>query len=230
MLSVYFGSDRKSVVDEAQKITKAVESTATTIDESSFVSGQFNELTASTSLFGETGVYIIDTPSSDTEFYEECIASLEDMSKSNNTFVIVEGSLLAPAKKKFSKYAEKIEEFSADKPERFNTFGLADALAKKDKKSLWVMTQEAFLVGVKEEEIIGILWWQLKTIRLSSLTSSATEAGLKDYPYRKAKQALNKFSVEGVQKLSRDLLSLYHKGHKGKRDIKLALEQWVLTI
>lgn len=230
MLAVFFGSDRKGAVDAAQAAAKTVVENPITIDEHSFMPGQFTELVSSSSLFGELGVYLVDTPSSNPEFNEETTAALKDMAESDNQFFIIEGTLLAPAKKKFSKHAKQIEEFSADKPESFNTFSLADALAKRDKKSLWVMIQEAFLVGVKEEEIIGILWWQLKAIRLSSLASTATEAGLKDYPYRKAKQALNKFSVEEVQKLSHDLLSLYHKGHKGKCDIRLALEQWVLTI
>lgn len=230
MLTVFFGSDRKKVADTAQIKAKAISKSPVTIDEHGFLPGQFIELVSSSSLFGEIGVYIIDTPSASSEFYEECLDNMKDMSESANQFFVIEGSLLAPAKKKFAKYAEQIKEFSADKPERFNTFGLADALARRDKKSLWVMIQEAQLVGVKEEEIIGILWWQLKAVRLSATTSSAQEAGLKDYPYRKAKQALNKFSNQEVLNLSHSLLSLYHRGHKGKCDIKLALERWVLSM
>lgn len=230
MLKVYFGSDRKAAVDAAFTEAKKGDSTINTIDENSFTPGQFVDLTTSTSLFGETGVYVIDTPSSDNDFSAECMDYLAEMAESPNQFFIIEGTLLAPVKKKFAKHAETIEEFSADKPERFNTFSMADALARKDKKSLWVMVQEAQLVGIREEETIGILWWQLKSIRLAAVTNSATEAGMKDYPYKKAKQALNKFSVEDVNRLSHSLLSLYHDGHKGIRDIKLALEKWVLTI
>ena len=139
MLSVYFGSDRKSAVDVAYQAAKAVDPNVTTIDEHAFVPGQFIELTTATSLFGEDGAYIIDTPSSQADFNDECLDSLGDMAESPNHFFIVESTLLAPAKKKFAKHTDSVEEFSADKAERFNVFGMADALARKDKKSLWVM-------------------------------------------------------------------------------------------
>jgi DNA polymerase III delta subunit len=229
MLSVFHGSDRKAVIDRAQA-TAAKQGTPVTIDESNFVTRQFDELTAASSLFGEAGVYIIDTPSNQKDFQAEAEAALADMAASNNHFVLVEGSLLAPAKKKFAKYADTIEEFSAAKADRFNTFSVADALARKDKKSLWLLSQEAQLLGVKEEEIIGILWWQLKAIRLAASTSNAAEAGMKEYPYRKAKQALSKYQLADINRLSHSLLNLYHQGHKGVVDIKLALEQWVLKL
>ena len=230
MLSVYFGSDRKAAVDAAMAAAKTIDKNPTVIDEHSFTSGQFVELTTSTSLFGETGSFVIDTPSKATEFNDESSGALADMADSSNHFFVIEGTLLAPAKKKFAKHTGTVEEFTADKPERFNTFGMADALARKDKKSLWVMSEEAKLIGIREEEIIGILWWQLKAMRLAAITNSAAEAGMKDYPYRKAKQALNKFSPGDVNHLSHGLLKLYHEGHKGVRDIKLALGKWILKI
>lgn len=230
MLSVYFGSDRKSAVDVAYEAAKKVGPSIVTIDESSFSPGQFLDLTASASLFGESEVYVIDTPSSQNDFNDEFLDSLADMAESANHFFVIEGTLLAPAKKKLGKHTEVLEEFSADKPERFNVFGISEALAKKDKRTLWLITSEASLLGIPEEEIIGILWWQLKSLKLASITNTATEAGMKDYPYRKAKQALGKFSSEEINNLSHSLLQVYHQGHKGVVDIKLALERWVLTL
>jgi len=230
MLEVYFGSDRRAVADAAIAAAKKISKDPTTIDDRSYVPGQFLEFTSTSSLFGEVGAYIIETPSSHADFNKECIDMLADMAESTNHFFVIEGTLLAGPKKKYAKHASKTEEFTADKPERFNTFGMADALARRDKKSLWVMVQEAQLVGIKEEEIIGILWWQLKALRLATITNSAAEAGMKDYPYRKAKQSLSKFSPADITDLSHSLLLLYHQGHKGVRDIKLALEKWVLTL
>jgi hypothetical protein len=67
-------------------------------------------------------------------------------------------------------------------------------------------------------------------MRLAALTNSATEAGMKDYPYRKAKQALQKFSPEELLHLSHSLLELYHQGHKGVVDLQVGLERWVLKL
>lgn len=230
MLSVFFGSDRKLTIDAALVHANKISSEVTTIDEHSFYPGQFLEATATTPLFGEQSVYLVDTPSNQPDLADECYSALKEMAGSSNYFFIVEGPLLAASKKKYTKFAEHIEEFSADKAETFNMFSLAEALARRDKKSLWVLVQEAGMLGIREEEIIGILWWQIKSIRLASLVSSAEEAGMKDYPFRKAKQALNKFSTADIKKLSHSLLQLYHRGHKGRVDLRLALEKWVLQM
>jgi DNA polymerase III delta subunit len=230
MLRVYYGSDRAAAIDAAHQDAKAASGSFDTIDASSYQPNQFDDLTASASLFGGVQAYIIDTPSSDAEFKEACYQALKEMAASENNFYLVEGTLLAPAKKKLAQPAESITEFSATKAEQFNTFSLADALAKKDKKSLWVLVQEAQLLGIRDEEIIGILWWQLKTIRLAAMTTTATEAGVKDYPYRKAKQALQKYSEGDIARHSHTLLKLYHQGHKGRVDLRLALEKWVLSL
>ena len=230
MLKVFYGSDRKASIDAAMAAATQAADEYTTIDDKSFIPNMFEDLTASSSLFGGVQSYVVDTPSTNTEFQDATLAALEDMASSTNHFFIVEGTLLAAAKKKLGKHAESIEEFVADKPDRFNTFGLADALARRDKKSLWVMIQEARLLGIREEEMIGILWWQLKSLKLAAVTNSAAEAGMKDYPYRKAKQGLQKYSPDEVGKLSQSLISLYHQGHKGVKDISLALEEWVLKM
>lgn len=231
MLSVYSGSDRHAVVEAVHTALKKNKIKETqTIDDRSFLSGIFVDLTSSISLFEGSQTYIIDTPSSNLEFNEECQAFLADMANSANTFFLMEGALLAPQKKKLSKHAQTMEEFSADKAERFNTFAMAEALARRDKKTLWMLLQEARLVGLREEEMIGILWWQLKAIRLAMITSTSEEAGMKEYPYKKAKQAIRNFPENEAIQLSSSLLDLYHKSHKGMRQIDTALEEWVLTV
>ena len=84
--------------------------------------------------------------------------------------------------------------------------------------------------GVSAEEVIGILWWQLKTLRLAAVTKSAPEAGMKDFPYNKAKRALGNFSDGELETLSHSVLRVYHDGHAGKTDIDFALEQFVLSL
>jgi hypothetical protein len=75
-----------------------------------------------------------------------------------------------------------------------------------------------------------MLWWQLKTLRLAAVTDSPSEAGLKDYPYKKAKGALRHFKPGEVESLSNSLLTLYHEGHQGKADMELRLEEWALSL
>ena len=233
MYLVFFGSDRTKVRDAATAhIEKQLppDGTLTTFDVQSFTPGQIADALGASSLFGGAEWFVLDTPSGNPDFEEETKASLKEMSESPNTFIILEGALLAPAKKAYAKYAASTEEFTADKSERFNTFGMAEVLAQKDKRKLWVLLQEARLSGLREEEIIGMLWWQLKSLRLAALTNSAEEAGMKDFPYNKSKRALSTFAPGEVTALSQSLLELYHAGHAGLRDMDSALEQWVLTL
>lgn len=233
MLHVYCGNDAIKIRESA--FTAAGEreqagATLTRIDSENYAQGMLGDALGAVSLFGGEEVFIIDTPSSNTDFAEEVSSNLEAMAESGNTFVVIEGALLAPAKKPYQKHAAVFEELKAVAEERFNVFAMADALLRKDKKSLWMLLQQARKAGLSAEEIIGTLWWQMKTLRLAEQTNSAAEAGLKDFPYRKAKSALPKFKDGDVTRISHALLAVYHDGHGGKRDINLSLEKWVLTL
>ena len=231
MLKLYFGTDRQKVRDAATNFLEShmsSDGTVTTLEAQSFVSGQIADALGAASLFGGEEWFVIDTPAADPDMAQEVTSSLKEMSESQNTFLILEGALLAPAKKSYAKHAASSEEFIAVKNERFNTFAMADALAQKDRRQLWVLLQNAKREGLAAEEIIGMLWWQLKALRLADVTSNAAQAGMKDFPYNKAKRSLAKFTPGEVIKNSHTLLELYHDGHAGLRDIDLALEQWVL--
>jgi len=231
MYKVYYGTDRQNVRDNARDFVEGnmpPDGTLTVIDAQSFAVGQVADALGASSLFGGAEWFMLDTPSADAEFMEEVKDSLKEMSESGNTFIVLEGALLAPAKKSYAKHAESSEEFTASKNERFNTFAMADALASKDRRQLWVLLQGAKTEGLAAEEIIGMLWWQLKALRLADVTSNAADAGMKDFPYNKAKRSLSKFTPGEVTTLSQSLIELYHAGHAGVRDIDLALEQWVL--
>lgn len=233
MLEVYYGNDVIRVRQAALKVAEKVVTSGAvlqTIDDSNYASGLYADISGGVSLFGGEEVYLIDTPSSDASMYEDTVANLEIFQASQHLFIVIETTLLAAEKKQFAKYAGKIEEFKAVASERFNSFAMADALAAKDKKSLWLLLNEAILSGIALEELIGTLWWQLKSLRLAAQTKSAGEAGMKDFPYNKAKRALVKFKPNEVEALSHSLLQLQHDSRLGKRDLDLALEQWVLKI
>ncbi len=233
MLHVYFGNDTVAVRKKTFAFITSLEDggyTLERVEAEEYQQGQCANIAGSASLFGGKTVYLLDTPSSDAIFFEEVQSTLELFKEAPDTFVVLEGSLLAPAKKMYGKYAETIEEIDGASDVRFNTFALADSLSSKDKKTLWIQLQDAKKAGVSAEEIIGTLWWQLKTLRLASLTKTATDAGMKDFPYNKAKRSLKNFKDGELEKLSQSLLSVYHDGHGGKRDIDIALEKWALTI
>lgn len=233
MLKVFYGTDVVAVRQAAFTCANEYEergATLATIDSDTFVPGTLKDAVGAVSLFGDETIYVIDTPSDNKDLEGEVTEQLEVMGESGNVFLLIEGSLLAPSKKTYAKHASSMEEYKGDKAERFNTFAFADALAKKDKKSLWIHLQNARAGGIATEEIIGVLWWQLKALLLAQKTSSAAAAGMKDFPYNKAKRALSTFKDGELDTLSLSLLTLYHDGHGGIVDIDEALEKWLLTL
>lgn len=229
MLQVYFGTDTDAVRQAAWAAARAASTEAPDVLSSDgYEAGQLGALVGGASLFGATRVIIIDTPTE--QLATDLPPLLDAMAAGVDTYIIIEGPLLAAAKKGYAKHTSELHESKAVAAERFNTFALADALASRNKKQLWLLLQQATAAGIAAEEIIGVLWWQLKSLRLAALTSSATEAGMKDFPYNKAKRALATLPPVAAERLSHELLTIYHAGHAGKTDLSLALEQWVLTL
>lgn len=232
MVNVYYGNDvvktRQAALAAVARIVDAQDVTVHKIESGQFSVGGLADILGATSLFGGSELYLLDTPSEDAVYYEALLKVLPEMVVSPNYFIIMEGTILAPERKKFEKAGVEMAEFKKTADTPFNVWAMADALASRDKKSLWVQLTDAKRAGLSAEEIIGTLWWQLKTLRMAGLTKNATEAGMKDFPYNKAKRVLNNFKVGEVEMMSRNLLRIYHDGHGGVRDIDEGLEEWVL--
>lgn len=232
MLHVFFGTNTAQVRQEAFAFLDTLSSEQTEVTKivsEEFAEGRVLERAQGSGLFEQVEIIILDTPSENELFLSEVLGALSDIQNSTNHFVLIEGSIDAATKKKLTKHAEDMREIKAEK-DTFQIFALTDALLQRDKKTLWLLFMEAKKRGVTNEEIIGILFWQIKILRLAEKTKSAEEAGQKPYPYQKAKRALAKFKEGEVDALSSSLLRLYHEGHGGKKDLDLGLEQWVLSI
>lgn len=231
MLSLFYGNNELKVRDaayEALAARRALGEEEIKIDIDTYTPGSIRNACNAVPLFGPVPVYLLDMPSAHDEYWAEVTDLAEILGAAATHFVMIERTLLAADKKIFTEHATVLEEHKASALPGFNIFRLADALALKDKKLTWLLLQEAREEGMAPEEIIGTLWWQLKSMRIAALTKNASEAGMKDFSYNKAKRALVKFPLDEVEVRARALLTLYHEGHAGKCDIDLALEEWVL--
>ena len=233
MLYVFFGTDTIAVRKKAHDFTAGHEANGVrleTITPENYTEGMLTDSAGAASLFGGEQIVVIDTPSGKKEVFDDVLAHVSLLGESPNTFVIIEEKLLAAPKKKFQKAAAECIECIAPKSESFNTFAIAAAYLRRDKKSLWILLTKAWRAGASNEEIIGILFWQLKMLRLAAQTSSPEEAGQKPFSYNKAKGALGKFKEGELEKHAEQLLALYHDGHMGKVDISVGLEKWCLSL
>ncbi|MEZ4200483.1 MAG: hypothetical protein R3B69_02730 [Candidatus Paceibacterota bacterium] len=103
------------------------------------------------SLFGNKVVTVLDTPSAKAEYSTAVHESVEMLATSEHPFVVIETTLLAAALKPYKKYATSLEEYKTGPVGRFDFFALTDALARKDKKQLWVLLQNSRLEGIPIE-------------------------------------------------------------------------------
>lgn len=177
--------------------------------EKGFKKEELFDKAGSVSLFGDVPIVVIEGMIKDGDIVlsSEEISLLKD---SKTTFVFLEEKLLAQDIKKYKKYAT-IEDFGivvTKQIPKMNVFSIADSFSRKDKIGTWILYREAILQGVSPEEISGIIFWKIKTMILSGTKF---------------------FSPDELKMMSSNLLSLYHRAHKGELDFVIGLEQFILS-
>ena len=188
-------------------------------------------------LFSNKYIIFLDRVTENPEAKDHLGDFVEVMNESDNIFILLEGKLLADLKKVFDKHAEKVvisdvpeagKSFSTKKD--FNIFSLADALGARDSFKAWNIYRQAIDGGIEPENIIGTLFWQVKSMILAHSTSTAGEAGLNPFVFGKSKRYSGNFSDSELTELSNDLIIAYHDSHRGIHDFSIALERFILTI
>ena len=236
MLTIFYGNDEVDVRRRARAHTLSLvknEEDLNLFEGESFNTSRFEELLFSQSLLDERLQIISCDHIFENEealsFFEK---NLELIAMSKNHCVISEGKLSKDFLKKAKELGVRTMELASSKKENrgFNTFVLGDALGMKDKKNLWVIFAEARSLGLDGEEIVGVLFWQLKNILLALNTKNFEEAGVSGYPYKKAKQFSKLWKENELQKALFELTEMYHNAHRGNGDFMNQLEIWILGI
>ena len=201
------------------------------LESDTFSSATFDESFFAQSFFGTSYVVFCDNVFENKEalgFFEEFG---DEIVKSSNNCVLAEKTLPVALQTKFKKAGAKIFDFKVEKKDerKFNTFALGDALGMKDKKNLWILFAQARELGLEGEEICGVLFWQIKNILLAGTTKTSIEAGISEYPYKKAKSFSKVWKREELQSSLISLTKMYHDAHRGKGDFMNRLEIFVLS-
>ena len=190
------------------------------------------ELISSQGLFEQKYIVVFDNLFIDKDQKDKLLKMIKEMQKAEHVFIFLEGKLDKKTEARFEKYAEKIQEFSVNetKKERFNTFSLTDALGKRDRRSLWTLYQKAKLRYIADEEIHGILFWQVKSMLIALQSNNAKEAGLNPFVFNKSKGFLKNYSIEEIKSLSQKLITLSHDARRGICEFDIALERFILAL
>ena len=189
------------------------------------------EKAATAALFGGNNTYLLrGALAEDTA--EAVIKSAPALIESPHLFLLEEESLTAPVVSELREAGAEVLEGSKGKPAprpTFTIFALADAMGKRDRKSLWMLLTRALRMGNKPEDIAGVLHWQARSMLAATQAKSASEANMKEFVYSKSKRYGGNFKENELRDLSRNLLILYHEGHRGD-DMTLLLERFALTL
>lgn len=238
MLYVIYGTDidkareKSHALFEALKVKKP-DASAGTITVDDITLEKLDELTQTQGLFENKQIIFMDRTLENKDVREVMLEKIDAIADSPNIFIFFEGKLTKEILKKLEKRAEKITEYEAaegKKKEVGGFFHLADALGSRDKKSLWVGIREALDADTAAEEIHGILFWQAKSLALAERTSSATEAGLNPFVFGKAKRYVGNFKTGEIDGILSNLVSMYHRAHRGEIDFEIELEKFALDI
>src|SRR3989344_6034108 len=122
-------------------------------------------MAATEALFGGDQTFVLEGALY-SERGEEFLDLLEVFAESPHTFIFVEQKLLKAEADALKKAGATIEiEKAVKKDYVFDNFGVAGALGRKDKKSLWLGLTAAFRAGEKGEAVGGLLWWEARAMK-----------------------------------------------------------------
>ncbi|MDB5238782.1 MAG: hypothetical protein JWO00_117 [Candidatus Parcubacteria bacterium] len=153
-------------------------------------------------LFSSKYIVFLDRVTENADAKEGLPDILAAMNESTNIFIILEGKLNAELKRSVEKNAEKIVECEAK-----------ESAAKKPEVNIFAL---ADAVGKKD----AFRSW---SIYRQAIDGGAEPEALIGMMFWKAKSVADKV-------LAKELIVLYHEGHRGRRDLELATEKLLLTI
>lgn len=214
MIYLFFGNDTKLKRKTYLDFMKSIPEGANIFDihKNNFDSMQFESLYSSNSLFFAKSVVVLNNLFENEDIKETVLANLANLEKSVNDFIVLEGDLKKAELDAFKKARAEINLFEKKeiKKQTFNTFILANNLGDRDKLNIWINLQRAYKEGVAVDAIVGILFWKVKDMIL--------------------KKSFQKFSLEELQKIARELPFLLSTSRLSSKDDQVSLEQFLIKI
>lgn len=178
MLYLYLGTDREKA---RSKMNVAIEKAAKKADVVRITDAHtVEDLKASMQgggMFGGKRVLVFEGVCTNADLCDVFLDSLDHLAKCEEEVFVFESKPLADLRKKLEKYAETVEKFDAPAKERdAGVFAMANALRKRDKKTLWVAYMREVAKGNVPEMIHGVLFWAAKDMVLKSQGGEAARA------------------------------------------------------
>jgi DNA polymerase III delta subunit len=203
----------------------------THLDEETCTVSALDEALGAQGLFTSRCIIVLDQVLDAPATREIVQERLQLLAQSENVVLCIESMLSATVTKMVPDGAT-LEYFALPEQEEstpFNRFAIADALAARNRRDLWLNLHRALAAGAEPEEIAGLLFWQAKALTIARHAASAKEAGMKQYPFEKARRASGNYTEDELAYMLWQLLTMYHEAHRGGPDLTRSLEQFTLT-
>jgi len=171
-----------------------------------------DELLASQGLFYNKRIVVFDNAFKEKDVRKKTSARFKEIAESPHVFLILEEKHDAEFEKRLGKYATKREVIGTDeeKKKKAADFSAANALERRDAKSLWLAIVKSSLEGTAPEMMYGQLFWKAKQMLLTKRTSAYSEKELRE--------------------LIVSLVELPHKSRRRGTEMRYALESFALKI
>jgi len=161
-------------------------------------------------MFGGKRILVLEGVLANEEMLPLVLETLPRLAESAEVVFVYEEKPNADLRRKLEKYAEtRVRHDALGKAKDNTVFALAGALARGDRKALWVGYQRALARGERAEAIHGILFWGAKRVLL------AARKGSTEYQRGAA--------------LVAELAELPHKARRSGFELEYALERFMLA-
>ncbi len=223
MIYFYYGTDIDKARIKSHELAdsllkKKPDASFFKIDIENFDNLKIEEYIGGQGLFSNKYIVFLDRLCSDKAIKEQFLDKLKEIKESENIFIILEGKIDKVTAGKIEKKSEKflsfdlgekeIKEKEDRKKEELNIFEIANALARRNKKEIWIIYRQLLDNGKVPEEIHGVLFWKIKTMILSGGSSNWKEDELKAFADK--------------------LITIYHESRRGNGELETGLESLIL--
>ncbi len=237
MIIFIYGDDTKKVREKTTAtvdglLLKQKDASIFKIDASNWSLEYVKELLNAQGLFLPKYIITFNFISENKEFFAEMLDLLKEMKSAEHICIIAEGDITEKNKEKIKKLATKSQEFNINKIEvkkqEAPTFAFATSFANREFQKTERYLNKLLDLKMVPEEIHGVLWWQMKSVKLASMAQSAVGAGLNPFVFKNAKSASEKWNPEDLDQVLNSLFEMYHQAHRGKIDFYNAIERLVV--
>ncbi len=239
MIYFFYGTNKDGARDKVHKtldslLLKKPNASTLHVSADNFNESVVQEYIKGQGLFENKHIVFFDNMLGDELAKEYFLENIKQIRDAPHMVLVLEEKVDKKTLTIIKKHSERAEEFEdknfTKKTKDFDIFSLTNALGERNKKDMWVFLQKGFLSGATPEELLGIIFWQIKTMIIAKGAKSAVEAGLKPFVFNKSRKYADNFSDEELRALSSNIISMYHDSRRGIVDFKITLEKFSITL